>query len=137
MSVEEDKTHFSMWCMMNSPMLAGNDLRTMSSQTLEILTNKEIIALNKDIAFVQARRVIREGELEVWVKPLGKKGKQKAVAILNRGGEEKLYSLIPGKIGISTKSRLRDLWEHKNLGRIGNVQAFTVPKHGIIVLRID
>lgn len=48
MSYEEDKSHFSMWCMMNSPLLAGNDLRSMSDETIEILTNKEIIALNQD-----------------------------------------------------------------------------------------
>ena len=105
MSHEEDKTHFSMWCMMNSPLLAGNDLRSMSSQTLEILTNKEIIALNKDKGFVQARRIIKDGAIEVWVKALGKKGKEKAVAILNRGEEEKVYSLIPGKTGRSTRNR--------------------------------
>jgi hypothetical protein len=60
MSYEEDKTHFSMWCMMNSPLLAGNDLRSMSAETLGILTNKEIIALNQDDGFRQARSCKRK-----------------------------------------------------------------------------
>lgn len=70
MSYEEDKTHFTMWCMLNSPLLAGNDLRSMSDQTISILTNKEIIALNQDPLVYQARRLRDDGDLEVWAKPL-------------------------------------------------------------------
>lgn len=73
MSYEEDKTHFSMWCMLNSPLMAGNDLRTISKQTIEILTNKELIALNQDKLFYQARSVLREGNIEVWEKLLSNK----------------------------------------------------------------
>ncbi|HWI94345.1 MAG TPA: glycoside hydrolase family 27 protein [Flavisolibacter sp.] len=87
MSYDEDKTHFSMWCMMNSPLLAGNDLRNMSKQTIEILTNKEVIALNQDPAFIQARRILREDNVEVWMKPLGAR-KQKVIAVMNRGNNE-------------------------------------------------
>lgn len=137
MSYDEDKTHFSMWCMLNSPLLAGNDLRSMTKQTVEILTNKELIALNQDEGFVQARRISKDGDIELWVKPLGKKGKQKAVAIMNRSEEEKTFILSAEKLGIGKQSRLRDLWLHKDLGKIGIEKTFTIPKHGIIVLRID
>jgi alpha-galactosidase len=136
MSYDEDKTHFSMWCMLNSPLLAGNDLRSMSKQTVEILTNREMIALNQDEGFAQARRTRKEGDIEVWVKPLGKEGKEKAVAIMNRGEEEKAFTLSAKKLGISNKSKLRDLWLHEDIGEIGSEKTFRIPKHGIVVLKI-
>lgn len=135
MSFDEDKTHFSMWCMLNSPLLAGNDLRNMSQQTIDILTNKEIIALNQDKGFTQARRLLKDGDIEVWIKPLRKKKKQQAIAIMNRSNEEKTYTLSAEKSGISKKSKLRDLWRHKDIGKMNESQTFTIPKHGIIVLK--
>jgi hypothetical protein len=138
MSYEEDKTHFSMWCLLNSPLLAGNDLRKMSKETVEILTNKEVIALNQDSGYRQAKRILKAGDVEVWMKPLGSiSSKTKAIAIMNRGGSEAVFTLTSKSLGISNKSRLRDLWQHKNLGTIGKQQTFTIPKHGIVVLKIN
>lgn len=134
MSYEEDKTHFSMWCMMNSPLLAGNDLRSMSNETKEILSNREVIAINQDIAFVQAQRIFKDDNVEVWIKRLGN-GKQKAMAIMNRADEEQVFTLTAAKAGISPKSKLRDLWQHKNLGKMGVEKTFTIPKHGVVVLK--
>jgi len=134
MSYEEDKTHFSMWCMMNSPLLAGNDLRNMSKATTEILGNKELIAINQDIAFVQAQRILRNGDIEVWIKHLSK-GKQKVIAIMNRADKEQPFILNATKVGINPKTKLRDLWQHKDLGKMGNEKTFTIPKHGIVVLK--
>ena len=136
MTYDEDKTHFSMWCMMNSPLLAGNDLRDMTRETIEILTNKEIIALNQDKGFRQATRLLREGDIEIWVKPLGKTGKQKAIAIMNRGEKTGRTALTPEKIGVSSTSKLRDLWLHENIGKLGKSRTFTIPKHGIVVLKV-
>ena len=133
MTYDEDKTHFSMWCLLNSPLLAGNDLRNMSAQTIDILTNKELIALNQDKRFVQAKRVFKEGDIEVWEKPLHKKH-QKAIAIMNRGETEKTVTLAAEKYGIH-KKKLRDLWLHKNLGKIKGEKEFTIPKHGIVVIK--
>lgn len=137
MSYDEDKTHFSMWCMLNSPLLAGNDLRSMSNQTVEILTNKELIEINQDINFVQAKKILKEGDIEVWEKPLGKKGKIKAVAIMNRGEKENTFTLTAQKLNIRMKSKLRDLWLHKNLGKTGRGKTFRIPGHGVIVLKIQ
>lgn len=135
MTYDEDKTHFSMWCMMNSPLLAGNDLRNMTRETIEILTNKEIIALNQDKGFRQATRLLREGDIEIWVKPLGKAGKQKAIAIMNRGEKTGQTALTPEKIGVSSTSKLRDLWLHENIGKLGKSRTLTIPKHGTVVLK--
>ena len=133
MSYDEDKAHFSMWCMLNSPLLTGNDLRSMSKQTLQILTNKEVIALNQDPGFVQGKRLFKENEIEVWVKPLGR-GEAKAIAILNRGADT-TFRLTAAKAGVNKNSQLRDLWLHKELGKMGNEQTFAIPKHGIVVLK--
>lgn len=138
MSFEEDKAHFSMWCMLNSPLLAGNDLRNMTTETVEILTNKEVIALNQDTAFVQARKILTVQDIELWIKPLAAKAhKMKAVAILNRGSESAVFQLTPKILGISKKSTLRDLWLHKSMGKLGNGYSVTIPKHGIVVLKIE
>lgn len=134
MTHEEDKTHFSMWCLLNSPLLAGNDLRHMTKETAEILTNKELIALNQDKGFAQGRRAFSVGDVEVWMKPLGN-GKAKALALLNRG-EETSFQLSARRAGISAKSSLRDLWLHKDLGRAGSEKTFALPRHGIVVLKV-
>lgn len=142
MSYEEDKTHFSMWCMMNSPLLAGNDLRNMSKETIEILTNKEVIALNQDPAFIQAERVFQENGIEVWVKPLGNRNgvvskTKKGVAIMNRGDSSVTYTLTPTLISSTNKVKVRDLWKHEDLGRLGEGMSFEIPSHGVIVLRLQ
>lgn len=137
MSYDEDKTHFSMWCMMNSPLLAGNDLRNMSKETLEILTNKELIAINQDEGFVQATRVSKENNVELWIKPLGKDHKAKAIAIMNRGDKEAIFTLTPSNAGINPGTKLKDLWQHKELGIIDDGRQFTIQKHGIVVLRAE
>ncbi len=136
MSYEEDKTHFSMWCMLNSPLLAGNDLRHMTKQTIEILTNKEIITLNQNTDLLQAQRIFSENNVEVWIKT-STSGKKIALVLLNRNEAEKIFKLDGQKLGINTKSKIRDLWLHQNLGKIGTEKTFKIPKHGIVVLKID
>lgn len=134
MTYEEDKTHFSMWCMLNSPLLAGNDLRSMSKQTIEILTNKEIIALNQDKGFKQATRILKDGDMELWLKPLATG--DKAIAIMNRGTKTTAFNLDAKSLGIKNSSRLRDLWLHADLGTIKNKKTFAVPGHGVVVLKV-
>lgn len=137
MTYEEDKTHFSMWCLLNSPLLAGNDLRHMTAPTREILTNKEIIALNQDSGFAQGRILFTEKNMQVWTKPLAEaNGKARAIAIMNRGNEDTTLNLDAQRTGIHKESSLRDLWLHQDLGKIGSGKTFTVPRHGIIVLKI-
>ncbi len=140
MSYEEDKTHFSMWCMMNSPLLAGNDLRTMSKQTIEILTNKEIIALNQDPLVYQARRLSKKGDLEVWAKPLiSTMGGKVAVALLNRSEKKATISFNLDSVGLNASKgyAMRDLWAKKDFELSKEEQvSFEVPAHGVVVLKI-
>ncbi len=141
MSYDEDKTHFTMWCMMSSPLLAGNDLRNMSDETISILTNKEIIALNQDPLVYQARRLIDNGDLEVWAKPLiHTMSGEVAVALLNRSNKAENISFDLDTIGIDVDKgyAYRDLWAKKDFEKtIGKSLSFKVPKHGVVVLKIE
>lgn len=71
-TLAEDRTHFAMWCMLASPLILGNDIRTMSKDVLGIVTNRELIAINQDPLGIQAFRFIDEKGYEIWVKPLDK-----------------------------------------------------------------
>ncbi|AVR47134.1 alpha-galactosidase [Christiangramia fulva] len=140
MTYEEDKTHFSMWCMLNSPLIAGNDLTKISRATLEILTNKELIALNQDPLVYQARRVIDNGDTEVWAKPLTSTMSGKvAVALLNRSNKEQIIKFSLEAVGLDSQTavNIRDLWKHKDLEtRVRKDLSAKVLPHGTVVLKI-
>ena len=85
MSVNEDRAHFSLWCMMAAPLIAGNDLRAMSKETNEILTNREVLGVDQDSLGVQGYRYSTQDSIEVWVKPL--MHGDWAVALPNRSGK--------------------------------------------------
>lgn len=107
MTYEEDKTHFSMWAIMHSPLLLGNDLTTMSERTKEIITNKEIIALNQSPFVYQARRLVDHGETEVWAKPLEHTMSGKvAVALLNRSDKPQEIKFALKNVGMEGAQRL-------------------------------
>ena len=82
MTTEEDRAHFSMWALISAPLLTGNDLAKMSAETREILLNKEVIAIDQDALGQQGRRILKNGDSEVWSKQLADGGR--AVVLLNR-----------------------------------------------------
>ncbi len=140
MTYEEDKTHFTMWCVLNSPLMAGNDLITMSDETLSILTNEEVIALNQDPFGYQARRLVDHGDREVWAKPLiSAISGQVGAVLLNRSDEPAEISLNLSEIGIDAKSgyQVRDLWKKETIdGQYADSLVYSVPAHGVSALRI-
>ncbi len=141
MTYEEDKTHFSMWCMMSSPLLAGNDLRYMTDETIAILTNKEIIALNQDPLVYQARRLVDNGDLEVWAKPLVSTMSGKvAVALLNRSDKPATISFDLDLVGLiaSEGYSYRDVWAKKDFDKSTKENlGFEVAPYGVVVLTLD
>ena len=82
MTVSEDRVHFSIWCMLSTSLIMGNDLRSASPAAIEILTNKNAIAINQDPLGVQAFKYKDIDSIEVWVKPL--KNDEWAICFLNR-----------------------------------------------------
>lgn len=135
MTETEYRTHMSLWAILAAPLLAGNDLRSMSPAILDILTNREVIAVDQDKAGKQGTRIWKSGDQEIWARPLS--GGAKALAIFNRATEPAKVTVRWADLGISGKKRLRDLWLHKDVQWPGPEYAVTVPGHGVVMLRVS
>ncbi len=136
-TTEEYRTQMSMWCMMASPLIAGNDIRTMNQTTKDILLNKEVIAINQDPAGIQGSRVKSANGLEIWVKPLGTDGTEKAVALLNRNSSTSNITVNFADVGIQGSVSVRDLWAKSDKGEFTGSYTASVPSHGTVVLRVS
>ena len=136
-TTEEYRTQMSMWCMMASPLIAGNDIRTMNQTTKDILLNKEVIAINQDPAGVQGSRVKSSNGLEIWVKPLGTDGTTKAVALLNRNSSTSNITVNWSDVGLTGSISVRDLWAKSDKGEFTGSYTASVPSHGTVVLRVS
>jgi alpha-galactosidase len=138
----EYRAHFSLWAIMAAPLMAGNDLRTIVDDSRqarairEILTNREVIAVDQDSLGVQGKLVQSSPpELQVWAKPLA--DGSRAVVLFNRASVPTTMSVSWGRIGIRTDTALvRDLWAHEDMGRVGRRYSATVPSHGVVMLRV-
>ena len=132
----EYRSHFSLWALLAAPLIAGNDLRDMRPEIHDILTNKEVIAVDQDPMGREGERVSKNGDLEVWSKQLQDGGR--AVILLNRGsGEHEITARwedlgYPGHISAS----VRDLWQHKNLGKFTEKFFASVPSHAVVMVTI-
>jgi alpha-galactosidase len=136
MSTTEYRSHFSLWCILASPLMAGNDLRSMPREVAEILTNREVIAVDQDSLGLQGRRVKRNGDLEVWAKQLADGGR--AVVLFNRGPKAADISVSWTDIGYPPHltAKVRDLWAHKDLGNLSEKFSAAVPSHGVVMVTI-
>ena len=146
MTNTEDKSHFTLWSMMASPLFAGNDLRIMKSETLNILTNKEIIAINQDALGIQGFKYQSENGVDVWVKPLF--DENWAVVFLNRSDKTQKINFDWKKHIIedndfkfilnltSQKYNVRDLWEHINLGNTNKIFQKELAPHDVIAIKL-
>jgi alpha-galactosidase len=132
----EYRAHFSLWAMMAAPLIAGNDVANMSVESRNILLNHDVIAVDQDALGKQGHRVAKNGDLEVWSKPLSDGGR--AVLLWNRGkaparmqADWAMLDLPP-----SLRMRIRDLWSHRNLGRKAGSFAAEVPSHGVVMISL-
>lgn len=115
MTKDEYIVHFSIWAISKAPLLIGCDVRDISKETLSILANKEVIAVNQDKLGVQAKKVRSEGDLEVWAGPLS--GYRVVVLLVNRGPVTNPVTAHWDDIGLPPNTIVvaRDLWLHKDL----------------------
>jgi alpha-galactosidase len=146
MSESEDRGHFSMWAMLAAPLIAGNDLRTMSAATRSILTNREVIAIDQDPLGIQGFKYSNDGDLEIWFKPLA--DEDWAMCILNRGASSQeiefswQYEAVADEFsGRDTlfKARLyriQDLWTGDDLGTTRQKLVADVPGHDVLLVRL-
>jgi alpha-galactosidase len=146
MTFDEDKAHFSLWCMLAAPLAAGNDLRKMSDQTREILTNHEMIGVDQDPRGIAAFKMSMPDSIELWIKPLKNNGI--ALCFFNRTGGAKKIDLAWKDLNISDslsglnlsfseeQLNIRDLWMHRDLGMTrGNFNKL-LPAHSVIALKL-
>lgn len=147
MLVNEDRAHFAMWAMIAAPLIAGNDLRSMSKETIGILTNREVIAVNQDSLGVQGFQYSVKDKLETWFKPL--KDGSWAVCFLNRNdsAQEVNFDWTKEVVQDSLSKRdldsraggykLRNLWTKKELGTTKRPLKAMVPSHDVLMLRLS
>lgn len=146
LTVNEGRAHFSMWCMLAAPLIAGNDLTSMSEETLEILTNTDAIAINQDALGIQGFKFAAKDSVETWFKPL--ENGDWAVCFLNR-------SSTPAKVGFDWKTKVYDdfskrdlgatksvyqvfdVWKKKSLGDTNTSLNEEVPGHDVLMLRLS
>jgi len=135
MSADEYRTHMSLWAILAAPLLAGNDLSTMTPETTAILTNKDVIAIDQDAAGKQGDRVWAEGPLEIWTKPLA--NGDVAVGVFNRAPSTLTTQLDMHKLGFARGAKANDLWSGKDLGHIDAPYSVTLAKHSVLLLRLS
>jgi alpha-galactosidase len=137
MTDTEYRSHFSLWALLNAPLILGNDLRSMSAATKAIVANADVIAVNQDWGGSQGRRV-RDlgGGLQVWAKPMS--DGSVAVVLFNRGAATATISTGTAEVGLggSSSYRLRDLWTGATSTSSGTISA-SVPAHGVVMYRVS
>lgn len=134
MNYVEYRTHMSLWCILAAPLIVGNDLTKMTLETLAILTNPEVIAVDQDPAGMQGWRVAQEGPLEVWMKPLA--DGSKAVGLFNRELGTMPVTVYFRDIEIGESASIRDLWARKDLGVFQEKFSANISSHGAIMIRV-
>ena len=147
MTVNEDRAHFSMWCMLAAPLMAGNDLKNMSSQTHDILTNIDAIDIDQDTKGIQGFKYKSEEGLEIWLKPLS--AGDWAVCFLNRSVDIKTidFDWIKNKINDEFSKRIlnasvetfkiKDVWTKKELGDTQKPLKAVLLSHDVLLLRLS
>ncbi len=135
MSEDEYRTHMSLWALSAAPLIAGNDLRTMSAATASILLNAEVIAVDQDSLGKQAS-MSRWRTLETWIKPLA--NGSVAVGFVNLASTPANITVDDRKLGLNqVPGSTRDLWAHKDIQFANHLYSTTLPPHGVLLLRAN
>jgi alpha-galactosidase len=133
LTLAESRSHFALWALMAAPLMAGNDIRTMSADVSAILRNPRLLAVNQDPLGAGGRRVRDDGNTEVFAKPLA--DGSVAVGLFNRGSSTATVSTTPAQVGLSGGPfTLTDLWTGATSS--GSLSA-SVPAHGVAAFRVS
>ncbi len=134
LTYDENKAHFSLWCILAAPLMLGNDIRNLSPEIHEILTNKEVIAVDQDPLGKQGVKVRDDGDLEVWVKQLA--DGSRAVVLFNRSESAANMTVTWNEMGYPghLKALVRDLWQKKDMGKFTKEYTDEVPSHGVVMI---
>ena len=137
LTLEENRAHFSLWCILAAPLMLGNDIRNLTPEIHEILTNKEVIAIDQDPLGKQGSKVRDDGDLEIWAKQLS--DGSRAVVLFNRSGSAQKMSVTWNEIGYPAhlKAAVRDLWKRKDMGTFTTEYSDNVPSHGVVMIKVS
>ena len=137
MTNTEYRSHFSLWAILAAPLIAGNDLRDMAPEIHDILTNLEVIAVDQDALGSEGRRVRKDNSSDVWVKQL--KNGNRAVVLLNRSDAEAEIKVSWEDMGYPhhLSAAVRDLWQHKDLGKFTGEFSAQVAPHGVVMVTVQ
>ena len=128
---EEEKTHMAYWCIVSSPLLIGCDLTKIPESSLDLLKNKDLLAMNQDKLGIGAPVVQREGECYVVAKDMKKTfGPQRAVVVMNLSDESKTVPVSIDALGFKGQVKFYDCFTHKDAGTGQNTYSVTLPAHG-------
>jgi len=142
----ENRAHFSMWCMLAAPLIAGNDIQNMDAETKAVLTNKDVIAVNQDSLGIEGFKYRASGGIEIWFKPLVKG--DWAMCVLNRGKESQKISFDWTKECVldsifnketsfdKIEYNLINLWTKKDIGSTKSILEAEVPSRDVLMLRL-
>ncbi len=138
LTANEQYVHITLWSLLASPLLLGNDLTQMDDFELNLVTNDEVLAVHQDPLGKPADRVVQrsglDGELEVWTRPLS--DGSLAVGLFNRDEMDMKVAVKWLELGITGKRTVRDLWRQKNIGTFDNEFSVQVPRHGTVFVRV-
>jgi alpha-galactosidase len=136
MTITEYRSHFSLWSILAAPLIAGNDLSNMTHEIHDILTNKDVISVDQDPLGREGRRVRKDGDLEIWAKEMA--GGNRAAVLFNRSASEQQIALNWEDLGYPSHipAAIRDLWQHKELGKFTGSFSATVPSHGVVMVTV-
>jgi hypothetical protein len=137
LSNEEDKTHFGMWCMLSSPLLMGCDLTTIKDETVALVTNRELLALNQDPLALQAYVVNRENGVYLLVKDVETlRGTTRAIAVYNPSNTAGSMTVNFRDVDLGGSVAVRDLFEQQDLGDYTGSFTVDVPAHGTRIYKL-
>ncbi|MCX5247948.1 ricin-type beta-trefoil lectin domain protein [Streptomyces sp. NBC_00201] len=134
LTLTESQSHFALWSLLSAPLIAGNDIRTMSSDVSAILRNPRLLAVNQDSLGAGGRRVRDDGNTEVFAKPLS--DGSVAVGLFNRGSSTATITATAAQVGLAGGPfTLTDLWTGGTSSTSGQISA-SVPAHGVAVFKM-
>ena len=137
LSYTEEEAHFGIWCIMSSPLLLGCDIEYIPEETMKIITNPELIAINQDRLGLQAHVVQHVGETYVFAKDILEKwGNTRAVALYNPADTSMRFTLTPEEIEMTGTLTVRDLNLNADLGECSSIE-MTLPPHSAKILKVS
>ncbi|PZG13932.1 alpha-galactosidase [Nonomuraea aridisoli] len=136
LTFEEARTQFGMWAIMAAPLVIGTDVTAFDEATTELFKNPEVIAVDRDPLAIQGVRVASPGAgLDVYSKRLSQPG-TRAVALLNTSESDASITVNFADTGLTGPVQVRRLWERQDAGGFQDSYTTTVPRHGVVLLKL-